>query len=242
MIQWTNVNSEDPTVYLSDPIVLVGNLNYMFVFCLTGRSGLAGPLPTDLAWDLDPVRTKSEVYFRGVREKLEVTANTGASWRYRRIVVETSNPDWRVLSPEFNVISAPSSVLAGHRRTVNQPVDRTNYLLDLFRGTEGEDWNSVFVAPLDPKEVKVHSQMTRQFSSGNNFGKGFNLKFWHGMNKTISYDDNFDGARTTPSPFSTQSGNTMKDVYCIEFWQCVTGSASDTMTVNYETSMYWHER
>jgi len=112
----------------------------------------------------------------------------------------------------------------------------------LFKGVENVDWRDYFIAKVDPDRYTVMSDRTTLVNAGNATGSVRLLKEWHPFNKSLVYNDDEDGEDMTTSEFSTLGKRGMGDVFIVDFYQATVADASGSLALDFEATLYWHER
>lgn len=190
---------------------------------------------------------------RGFAENLRIQTSSALPWFHRRIcfTIKGNSP--------FNIAQTGDTPInptlpyvetsAGLERlwlnqTVNSMGDTIAAQQDrLFKGVRLQDWNDLIVAPVDTSRVTLKFDKTWVIKSGNQSGTLTSRKLWHGMNKTIVYDDDESGVAEASSHFSVDSRAGMGDYYVYDIFQPgIGGTATDLISVISNSTMYWHER
>lgn len=228
----------------SGPANITATTGGLFLWCATARDlttaagGATGTVSQQAA------RTATRTYMRGLSESIEVQTSTGIPWQWRRICftkkaslgltapyeLETATGQQRVL---YNLSSGQSS----------DTTDRGSLYGLIFNGTYGIDWTEPLVAKTDRNRITVMYDRTTMISSGNASGKLVKKKFWHGMNKTLVYDDDESGEANVTSKYSTQGRQGMGDYFIVDILVSgLGGGSSDALVFSPCATLYWHER
>lgn len=226
-------------------ILDVNNTNVKCVlFCPTFRDlDSDGTLKDEIS-----ARTKTDTFAKGYRETTTVSfTGSGIPLRRRRIVFSAKGLPTYFAGATGNLFTSPFYALytsAGYVRLGEQlPSAYITVLTSiLFQGTQSQDWNSVFTAKPDNSRLKVHSDRSYNYSSGNENGFSRIHKDYYPLNKLFRYADDESAQNETSSPFSTFSTTGMGDLFVVDFYQALTTSASGSWQVNHEGTYYWHER
>lgn len=185
-------------------------------------------------------RTAQTCYMRGLKERVTLVTNSGASWKWRRICftakglgsletdavlsVETSSSWARLL----NVVSATTLWLELSRI--------------MFKGTAGTDYLSTLDAKVDTQRITVKYDKTVTLNSGNASGKIATFNLWHPMNKNLVYADR-ELAESDVSVSRSSTGKAgMGDYYVVDFFACAESTSVNTLTFAPNTTLYWHEK
>lgn len=200
--------------------------------------------PTALTFDTDlttdSARNAQTIFWRGIREHAEVVSNSGAAWRWRRIVFST-----KVYLPGLisNVETSNGFPRAMIEMSGSDPITLRNQLEALiFQGQAGQDWVNVFHGKLDNNRIRVHFDRTRHLQSGNDRGKFYTFKQWIPLNKNMMYDDDERGKDESAQTFASQGIGGLGDVYVYDMFECTTSDASFQLSFNPQATLYWHER
>lgn len=194
-------------------------------------------------------RTSSECYIRGLREELEYRTSSGLPWQHRRIVFMFQGFD--ILN--FNgtvfpmwVENTNGFVRSMHSLTSSNPAavgvfDQLQTLL--FEGRLGVDWNNFLTAPLDRSRIDVKHDSTTIIKSGNANGVLRKRKLWHGVNKTLVYDDDEIGGGEGENFLSARTKRSCGDMYVIDIIAPGIGAVvGDVLQFDPTATLYWHER
>lgn len=196
------------------------------------------------------VRTASEIYARGISERITLDFNDGTAWRWRRVAFTLKGGMLRDGFPLTYYNPAPqgttrlqrnlSAAATGSGTAFLQYVAIRNLL---FRGGITNDWLTLIDAPIDTSRISLITDTTRTLMSGNASSRIIKRKVWTPLNKTIVYDDKESGIDQTSSLWSTSGKAGMGDVYILDMFS--TSSYADTnsrMVFNPTTTLYWHEK
>nr|QJB18625.1 MAG: capsid protein [Genomoviridae sp.] len=234
-------DTDGGTLFASDVPTLEGGRMYIMPWIATARRA-EGAAP------LQASRTKTEVYWRGVKERVQIQTNNGTPWQWRRICFTAKRSDLRNRSTGSFGWAITGPVNLGWMRAVNDVAfsapDIANSMLDLmFDGNQGVDWSNYFTAKVDPESVTVKYDRTIIINPGNDSGVMKNYSMWHGMNKNLQYDDDENGNTMNFSPFSTAGKRGMGDYYIVDFIESGSGgNADDRLSFHPQATAYWHEK
>ena len=158
-------------------------------------------------------RNASLVYYKGFKENLLVSSNSGTQWKWRRIVFETKGT-----RPSSVDVSAFTS--SGYMR-LWVPYTSTPYATlesILFRGVKGKDWTSTFTASVDTDLCKVHHDSTRILRGGNDSAHEHKLNFWHGFNRNFQYEEEENGDTHSYGGWAANGNKNMGDVFVLDLF------------------------
>jgi len=254
MLAFTRASVSDE-VGVQSPIVLLGSSReHMVGWIATARNMTYDGTNRGLSSDPSS-RTATTCFFKGLKEKITVATDTGNSWLWRRIcfrfrsnaIINVANvlgatseyPLWHASDPGFTraLTRLDPSLDA---ETANMKDNITSLL---FRGQRGYDWDRYLNAKVDTSRVDLAYDKTVTLSSGNESGRQFQFRRWHGMNKNLVYnDDEWRGGVIDPF-LSVSDKRGMGDYYIIDFFDAgITGVGDDSLYFDPQATLYWHQR
>lgn len=189
-------------------------------------------------------RSAQTCYLVGLSEKIMYSTDGPDQWYHRRIVVSHKGLGFRTQ----NAITPPQVALfttdGSPQRLVTPPVaDQVLFLRNtLYEGADGGDWNNVLTAKLDRSRVTILSDTVTRIVSQNSSPVLMTKKFWTPIRKNIVYDDDYNGTSDQSSPWSTQAKPGCGDIYVIDQFFCAARATDRNLIVNYEPTLYWHEK
>lgn len=231
------------------PLVVAGNSNACCLWMATARNlARDGGLNTitDLA-----ARTSTTCYMRGLSEHLRIQTNSAVPWIHRRICFTLKGDrfdspytgDTNVVSPYSDISAAGMKRFWQNLSVVNAPGLYAAIIDYVFRGQSGTDWSDTMTAPVDTSRVTLKYDKVRTYQSGNQNGFVRSIKLWHPMNKNIMYDDDETGETNKTRYLSVESKVGMGDYYVLDFFSAGgTRTATDVLSVNTDSTLYWHEK
>lgn len=223
----------------------------IFVWCATARDLSPGNQGASSTVTQEASRTATSCYMRGLSEKIRIQTSSGLPWFHRRICFTYKGADpFRTAQtgdtggPQWMSETSRGIGRLWFNAQVNNTPNYLNFLTGtLFKGTEGQDWNDALTAPVDNRRVTLKFDKTWTLQSGNNNGVVRERKLWHGMNRTLVYDDDEGGAFEAQSNYSVDSKAGMGDYYVIDFVIAgAGGTTSDLMRLDSTSTLYWHEK
>lgn len=242
-----NGNYRAPT---NGGLLVRGNSNAVCLWAATARNlQRDGGLNTitDLA-----ARTSQTCYMRGLSENLRIQTNSTVPWMHRRIcftlkgdsLTQTVTGDTNVVTPWLDVSGTGMKRLWQNLSVIGASGLYNNLVGLVFRGQAGTDWSDVFTASIDTTRVSVKYDRTFTYSSGNDGGFVRRIKMWHPMNKNLVYDDDETGETNLTNYVSTQGKAGMGDYYVLDMITPGGGTraATDLLSVNADSTLYWHEK
>jgi len=214
-----------------------GSLNAysVYVWCPTYRIGKGS--------NAESIRNAKTVFYRGLSEKMTVTASTSTPWKWRRIVFVTK----ALYDFIPNLVSDIETSAGWSRAMVNLSGDSATPVRNqlegfLFEGSGGQDWWSPFTAKVDRKRVTLLYDKTRMLQSGNDVAHYHSHKQWIPINKNLVYDDAEVGSDESSFKYSVTSKMGFGDVYILDLFECASGNSADLLQFEPQATTYWHER
>lgn len=185
-------------------------------------------------------RTAQTCYMRGLKERVTLVTNSGASWKWRRICFTAKG----LLPLETDAVFAIETS-SSWARLLNL-VGPTNAWFDLsrlmFKGTAGTDYLTALDAKVDTERVTVKYDKTFTINSGNSSGKIATFNLWHPMNSNLVYADRELAESDVSASRSSTGRMGMGDYYVCDFFVCAEATASNSVTFAPTTTLYWHEK
>jgi len=213
----------------------------------------------------ETMRTATQCYIRGLKEKIRIQTNSPHTWEWRRVVFTYQGS--ALVTPEdlptfgiaqlsrYDTTPTTDGGAYGYIRLLPNLSDTTssgatanaqihdNFMRQMFRGTEGVDYDNPFQAKVDPDKITIYHDSKRVFRSGNDRGSMWDLSKWHGFNKYLYYNDFEEGDEMRFSNFSAEMKKSLGDVYVIDFIAPAFGSTEDdSLLFNTHATVYWHEK
>jgi hypothetical protein len=227
------------------------------LWCATARP-LSGINPNSTS-----TRSSSKCWMKGIAERIAFESDTSDPWDWRRIIFtvkgpfpesslpqtqytyfETDFPSTTPLSPPGGITNpnnAPGNIRVGRSVSTLSPAQLLFVTRGLMRGTRGMDYLDPFLGVPDSENYSILSDKVTHMRSGNDSSLLKDVKFYHRLGRTIHYADVESGNITAPAGFSSNSLNTMGDVYIFYMYKQL-GAAPANLTWNSTTTLYWHER
>jgi len=217
-----------------------------YIWCPTARANLASAGNPGSVFD-SATRTASNCYIRGLKEKINIETRGAASWYWRRIVFFMKGTDF--LRDETDIVRIPYQFNTDHGTmrlvgsTGSDPTFQNGILGLIFLGFEGNDWIDPITAKTDKTRVRIAYDKTRMIKSGNDFGTTKSFNMWHGVNKTLEYQDDQAGGREQAGLLSSFSERSCGDMYVFDmFRNNRQASDQDWLDFTPEAQLFWHER
>lgn len=202
----------------------------------------------------DPAaRTATEVYYRGIKERISIATSGSSMWKWRRICFTFKsdrfnfNPNDPADVGNFTLMNVFTS--NGYMRAINAFNNADSFQAAMlqqisayvFQGTEGIDWNSYYTSKVDTERVNLKYDKTMHIKSGNDAGVMRDYKFWHPMNHTFIYDEDERAGTQQQGTLSSMLKRSMGDYYIMDIMTC-NDLNSETLLFNPNATIYWHER
>lgn len=246
MLCYSNTVAGTPqggTTYSVTDATLTGDQFYIFPWIATARVGVkysgSSAYPTENA-----TRQSQTCFMRGLKENIEIQTNSGLSWQWRRICFTMKGS--RINQNDRNGLRFSLQTAQGMVRVVNSIVGDSSlgdFSTLLFKGVKDKDWNNYVTAPLDNSRVTVKFDKTRTITTGNTYGVMRKYRFWHPMNKNLTFDDDENGDIADLSRYSTVAKQGMGDYYVVDiFTPGFGGVASDKLIFGPNATLYWAEK
>jgi len=222
-------SSSEPYVF---PWIATARTNEKF----TGQNGA----PEDEA-----TRSARDCYMIGLSERITIQTSSSVPWQWRRICFTLKGSQLiNSAAAGAYYTGVTSNGWTRHVRPLGTSGLGKSGLYDvIFKGTGPSDWINPMIAQLDDSTITVKYDKTCTLASGNQTGRFYNKQIWHPMRKTLVYNDDQVGGDTLESVNSTQGRRGMGDYYVIDFFRSHGSSTStDVLSLDYESTLYWHER
>lgn len=254
MAYYTNSTASSQTggsAYTQAPAIVTGGSGTpaCFLWCSTSRDYTINNGGTTGTVDDQATRTAQACYMRGLKESIEVQVADGLPWQWRRICFTAKGLQTLFATTTGFSLSVEAST--GFQRVLNQvPGDsatatslRAVIEALLFKGAYAKDWLDPMTARTDSNRLTIKYDKTITIASGNEDGCIRSYSRWHGMNKTLVYNDDESGGDEVGALYSTLGKAGMGDYYVMDYFRPRTGSAaSNQLSYAPSATLYWHER
>lgn len=112
----------------------------------------------------------------------------------------------------------------------------------LFKGVFGKDWQTSITAKIDTSFFNVKYDKTVVIRPPTTTGTFQRRSMWHPMNRNLIYKDREDGAGQIVNTKSSPSRYSMGDYFIYDIFSSPAGVEADTLTINLQGTLYWHEK
>lgn len=195
-------------------------------------------------------RTSTTCFARGLSERLDIQTSSSVPWKWRRICFWTKSKEFLASASgaTFNYNGWLETSAGVSRAFINSFLNNNNSQQAvqssiLFAGTEGQDWTDIMVAKVDTRRVDLVSDKTTIINSGNDSGVFRKHYRWYGMNKNVVYDDDQIGDEQSTSAFSVTDKRGAGNFIILDIMRVhASGTGSDLLRFDAETTYYWHEK
>lgn len=231
-------------------ITAVSGPNWIFLWHATGRTNQNVPGVYGDKNDIS-TRTAQNCFIRGLKESYHWDGSDSYPFIHRRIVFSfygtelvrdrTSAEQGRYFENNdlHGYTRSTTIVQNGSNTPGNWP---RNNLVDLvYAGTEDIDWFDLTTAKTDNKRVRIISDKRRTMISHNDQSVFRVNKTWTPINKTLMYNDEENAGGRNMSHYSADTRASVGDIYVMDVVQLPV-NFSATITMNIQSTLYWHER
>jgi len=249
--QWVNTTNTGAAraSFTPTPAFVNGGTGGVFIWCPTARDmtdSTGAPNTVTSAMQ----RTATTCFMRGLSERVDIQTSSALPWKWRRICFTFK--DYTML----NTGTAATLQYPGYlessdgyaRAWLNAQVNNDGPALTafqeiVFQGKQNVDWSDFILAKVDTRRVDLKYDKTRIIQSGNDTGVFKKYPHWFPMNKNIVYDDDENGDVTQSSNWSVTDKRGMGDYIIFDIFTAhASGSSSDILRLQSETTLYWHEK
>lgn len=190
-------------------------------------------------------RNRRAVFLKGIGERVrwETNSSTGSPMIVRRMVVSgNARIDLAVgvSGPE----TQPTHVVSNGNHFIGVGIGPMNVTVAelLFAGTYAKDWTDDTSARIDSRRWKIHSDKTFVVRSGNQNEAIMQRRFYDGINRTMTYDDEENGTDFTTSGWAAWSSQGHQQNVYIIYQVYNPGTSVIQPSITTERTLYWHER
>lgn len=226
----------------------------LVLWCATARS-LSDTPTAAFTMPVNTQRLSQAPFIRGIKETITIRTDTSNAWRWRRVVFTlkglppgfTDSAD--ILRTFYQIDDGTGTV---EYQRVNTPLPFplvADVYAFMFRGfginnvsATPRDWIDPITAPIDTARISVMHDKVTNIRSGNDAGVVQTHKRWHGVNRTLHYNDVEIGGQMSSSPFSTTAKPGCGDVYIMDLIVGNSGAVEDVLDFLPTTTLYWHEK
>lgn len=267
-IGYSDVNATNPNgsgTYTQNGPLLIGGPNYYYFMHLPTAMDITY---TDTTTRPNPKvfnasRSATTCFMRGLKESMDCATNDGTSWNWRRICFSLKE-GYKLLVPNVGpptsgdiqnkvYLEDPSLGYVRQWTNIYNSFSGSNrgYIDQiLFKGTRQFDWVDPFTAQVDKDRVRLHFDKMMTIKSGNASGTIRNMKFWHPMNKNLTYSEDelgFQEGGTSSGPYAqvyaSSGAKGMGDYFVLDIVNSnPAATTSSTLQWNSTSTMYWREK
>lgn len=243
MVTWSNVTIPRTPVPSSlsatAAILQGGGAYYNFLWCATAREKVIN-ISTDATVSDESTRHSSVTYAKGLRERLSIQTNTAVPWTWRRIV-------FTMKGTQSYFTGYPLYLLAsnGHGRPIQEVTGTTLTSLTglVFDGQANVDWRDTLDAKVDTSVITLKSDRTLIITPQTSSGAIRNFTRYYPLEKNLVYSEDEFGGQTTDGAFSVLGKQGMGDLLVYDIFAPRGGAAfTDQMTLDIQSTYYWHEK
>lgn len=242
MLTWSNITvprNPAPPISGTAAVLQGGGVYYNIIWSPTVRekqlNTTTGPTVED-----ESTRTSSTTYAKGLRERLSIQTNSAVPWTWRRIVFTMKGTANYLAGVTLSTLTSN-----GYARTlVELTTTGTGVVQGLvFDGTVGLDWRDPMDAKVDTSLITLLSDRTMIITPQTSSGAVKNFTRYYPFEKNLIYGDDEFGGQTTDTAFAALGKQGMGDVLIYDIFAPRGGAAfSDQMTVDIQSTYYWHEK
>lgn len=262
MLSFSNTTTAGtPAPIAQNPLTIIGANNGNLVGLVHFRPtsmDLASPSGAANTVSLTGQRTATTCFMRGLAENIRIETSSGAPWFHRRICLTSRASLFRDIAPgdtsgieRANIASGSIEATNGWQRLAANAINegaalaatRNVWYSEIFKGSQGADWDDYITAPIDTNRIDVKFDKTWIYRSGNESGILKEKKLWHPMNRNLYYNDDENGAGLNTIDHSVNDKRGMGDYHIFDFFsQGSSGGTGDLLKIRYTSTLYWHEK
>ena len=198
----------------------------------------------------DYVRNTQNVYFRGVQDRVFLSASFAFTWRR---VCFFSYEQFVPALPFFVEPAVPTDPQI-MRRPLRRITPKTaeEFFAYAWKGTVDIDFteNTRWNAPLDDKLLTIVYDRSVTINpnyappDGATYGKSMTRKMWHPVNKNLMYSDKENGSTPSTAGWTAMCPNSPGNFYILDIFstgQDLPGDTTGVGSFGSEVTVYWHE-
>jgi len=243
MLTFSNINvprTPPPPISGTAAVLQGGGPYYQITWSPTAREKETQSTVPGTILD-ESTRTSSTTYVKGLRERISLQTNSGLLWTWRRIVF-----DYKGTASYFGPL-LPTNVLTsgGYARGLVEVTGTSlsNLQSLVFDGTQGTDWRDPLTAKVDSSLINLHSDKTIIIKPDLATGTIKNLTWYYPFEKNLHYQEDEIGGEATDGLYASQGKAGMGDVIIYDIIAPKGGGDfADRMTVDIQSTYYWHEK
>nr|QJB18719.1 MAG: capsid protein [Genomoviridae sp.] len=242
MLTWSNVavpRTPPPNVTGVAATLQGGGAYYNLLWCPTAREKLINT-NTPVSVDDESTRATTVTFVKGLRERLSIQTNSSVPWTWRRIVFTMKGAGAFFGSQPLNLLTSN-----GYARLIIEVTGTSlTTLQDLvFDGRTGLDWRDPLDAKVDNSVISVKSDRTMVITPQTSSGAIKNFTRYYPIEKNLVYFEDEFGGNTTDGQYSVLGKQGMGDMLIYDIFAPRGGASfSDQMTLDIQSTYYWHEK
>lgn len=233
---------------LNSNVVLSGPENVFVLYCPSYLPRQQAPKEVARR---DHLREQSNVFYRGVKEEVFLSASRPLFWRrvvfYMALEAEVARPIYASHPSTGNLFRVRN--MLPFRPEAGQADEQLGR--QLWAGVPGVDYTEAtrWKTPLNSDNLTVVHDKTATINPNSprpdefaSYGKNMQRKMWHPVNRSLEYGDKESGQDVLPSPWVSDKPR-QGNMYILDIFS--TGHAGDESTIfgtwNVNSTIYWHE-
>nr|QCX29346.1 capsid protein [Plant associated genomovirus 1] len=250
----TNVGTGSTTTFTTNPAIFTQNgaqpyATSIWMFSPSARDQTINAGGSDEV--AVALRNSTRTYSKGYGESIQIRTNTGASWKWRRVVILNKN------TTLYGTPGSPTPIYrdtagTGMQRIV-APLNNSQFAIlteQLIVGNPGSgDSVDIFAFKFDPNRCKVLYDKTVAFNGGNQYGWSRSFNQYFPIQKTVVYNETENADSETSNYLSAPGAlNSAGDILVIDFLACqsapdpASGAPVHSLSLTLDGRYYWHER
>lgn len=242
MLTWSNITvprTPVPPITGTAAVLQGGGAYYNILWSPTIREKQINSSSSPTVED-ESTRTSSTTYAKGLRERLSIQTNSAVPWTWRRIVFTMKGTASYL--PNFPLTTLTSN---GYARTLSELTSGQATVIQnlVFDGSFNLDWRDPLDAKVDIQLITLLSDRTMIITPQTSSGAVKNFTRYYPFEKNLIYAEDEFGGQTTDSGYAALGKQGMGDVLIYDIFAPRGGAAfGDQMTVDIQSTYYWHEK
>lgn len=243
MLTFSNITiprSPAPPVSNTAALLQGGGGYYNILWCASARERVPNNTGGIGTVDDESTRTATTVYAKGLRERLSIQTNSAVPWTWRRIVFTCKGTAALFATTPLFLLTSN-----GYARLVQELGSGATAQVQgmVFDGTVGLDWRDPLDAKIDQTLFTILSDQTTIITPQTTAGAIRNYSRYYPLEKNLTYYEDEQGGENSSAAFSTLGKPGMGDLMVYDIFAPKGGAAfTDQMTVDIQSTFYWHEK